>query len=737
MTVAVKQMSTVSMSAGRNTLAEMYREVSVMERLRGDDRVCHLFDYGVTKEFFWMVMRHYPISLRGWRTTEMQMGSPLWKSISLYLNVFDQVLESVQMLHSAEVVHYDIKCDNFLLSPIGGSIITPLSSSVADKDDIWKFTPRSDKPPFKVCACDFGTAVMWSHSTIASEREARGTECIRGPELIMSHAAGLCAEEREYPHPRFIPTAASPPHTVGVPGGCAEMTDQLRVELATERVVWERRCDAWRQAKQSDVWSLGCLLYELITSDYLFVDEGNNFQFIRVAREDQTLLDPVKMKPLECSPTLVSFLAFVLNRDHTQRPTLEQVAQRFRQDRHQIEAEVTKSNMAALAPPRSHNTDAAITSQLKRSVPRLKTTVFEYSSSPETSPRVSPRSLRRRPCSVVLNALQRDSTFLQTTVSRISRHVYLAGLGSVLQHEALSQYNITHAINCCDTTIALDGLEVMRLGNTQHIISRAANIMEFIQIASVSGGRVLVFDEGEAGRACLVVLLWLVYQFDILPLEAILYVARCRPTLNPDPEMITKLTKWSQGLSTLAPKLAPLRMEDTNDVQGSASGPRHRPAVSRVPTSVFQCLCGAVCVGIQSFTAKRSEASVVLPMHQEDQIKAALAKTYGYKLKELEWRLSSVSQLSGDFTRTVALEPVTSEVGPSEVERKGTMLEPSFWMLFRCKSCGFPTHALLSDDGGHAGSDDSSDAAVVVNFPVGPTGRIRNLKGYSFFRGLV
>ena len=63
----------------------------------------------------------------------------------------------VQVLAAKNVVHFDLKCDNILLSPLKGQ-----------EEHLWH--PTGSQPPFKVVLADFGTARQYTDSTAAHTR---------------------------------------------------------------------------------------------------------------------------------------------------------------------------------------------------------------------------------------------------------------------------------------------------------------------------------------------------------------------------------------------------------------------------------------------------------------------------------------------------------------------------------------------------------------------------------------
>lgn len=74
---------------------DVFSEVAILERFRGQQSVCQLLNYGVEGHSFVLVMRKYPTSLKAWRA---HITSPPAHHLRLYLHIFADIIAAKQVL---------------------------------------------------------------------------------------------------------------------------------------------------------------------------------------------------------------------------------------------------------------------------------------------------------------------------------------------------------------------------------------------------------------------------------------------------------------------------------------------------------------------------------------------------------------------------------------------------------------------------------------------------------------
>jgi len=258
-----------------HALVDVFSEVALLQAFASNPAVCQVWDYGVEGDNFVLVLRRYEASLAQWRASLPSDPGP---RLRLYFTIFADVLRAVQGVHAANVVHFDLKCDNVLLAPLPGRKAT----------DMWHTDPAAIDPAFRVVLADFGEGRAFGQLSPGSAvtTRNRGTECVKSPEMLL--VANAARKTRD-------------------------TYDRRRREGA---------------GAASDIWSLGCLLYELVTGQFLFHDPDWIRFFMRVTRSDSSVIPPEREAAVAHLPGLVPLLELMLTRDVRRRPTIPDVLRR-------------------------------------------------------------------------------------------------------------------------------------------------------------------------------------------------------------------------------------------------------------------------------------------------------------------------------------------------------------------------------------------------------------------------
>ena len=116
---------------------------------------------------FWISMECCRSSLKQWRATFDADAS----SLGLLFDIYEDVLNAIFALHAAGITHYDLKADNVFL----------------------RTDPMKEGGRDCVCIGDYGEACVIPGipaSSVFHSGRARGTECIKAPEMLLRGVAG-------------------------------------------------------------------------------------------------------------------------------------------------------------------------------------------------------------------------------------------------------------------------------------------------------------------------------------------------------------------------------------------------------------------------------------------------------------------------------------------------------------------------------------------------------------------
>ena len=269
----------------------VYSEIALFEAMEREPLVARLYDYGVRGDSFFVVMQHYPSSLKRWRSTQGPLEDEVTKNkMHIYFAIYAQCIDAIRTLEKYGVIHYDVKADNFLLEPIPG----------CSAEEFWN--PKDSEPPFRAVVTDFGESRLFSPFETAGTLHNRGTAYVKAPEMLT-------------------------------------LSNALKKDATDYNRQKQYKC-----GRSADIWALGCLLYEIIVGELLLYDADWICFFIRTVTPGNEILPLRSLATLDRLPSVKRFILWVLVRDPTRRPNLEDVKVEFDALRREVMRVSTPTN---------------------------------------------------------------------------------------------------------------------------------------------------------------------------------------------------------------------------------------------------------------------------------------------------------------------------------------------------------------------------------------------------------
>lgn len=537
--VAVKLLPLPKNIHDRCVVHEIFNEILVMEKFKANPRVCRMYDYGVDNDNYYIVMREYKTSLRNWRRRQ-----PLNLQIHrmpLYLHIFKKVLQLYQLLHANNVNHFDAKCDNIFIEPFDG---------VSD-EEFW--SSEAEYPCFEIVVGDFGESIVFSSDLDSYTQRHRGTECIKSPEM-------------------------------------------LKIERMHVRSQFYDRRKRVGASSSSDTWSLGCLLYELLTGEFLFDAFAGAQFYAQVTDDNSTLITQERYSRINYNNQLMDMLTYILIRDPMRRPSVNEILNKYLfwmkafpayEILYKIFKKEQEETGLQYAPadeiPEEKSSKVALPKQKMSIKPEEPEEDFTFDlATPHSSRLVKPtkiptrQSLPLRSNSIkqgrasfgfvpkpAVSPTTTDNSSNMSNPLPSGKQPYLWSKSDILFYTTHESYVIPERLFISSDFIASDRKRLHTLGIT-HIVncsmSTNANIYDncfsyftmnchlsdqgayaeylkafhFAREAIKCRGKVLVYSGKGLSRSVLFAILFVVHGFNLSTYEAYLFVKNHRPAMRPE-----------------------------------------------------------------------------------------------------------------------------------------------------------------------------------------------------------
>lgn len=468
---------------------------------------------------------------------------------------------------------------------------------------------------------DFGESRMFVNSEDEVCMRNKGTEYIKSPEMLL------------------ITVAAKKEH---------DKYDRRR-KVGTTRA--------------SDIWSLGCLLYELLTGEFLFYEADWVHFYIRCTSINEELLTEGRIDKLHQNTYLIDFLKYMLVRDPRHRPTIDKALKRFEH----LHALLVNAPPAPYRPPSSYQISSL--SEFEKTVQECQASMICKSS--------NFKQLRPSP-----------------SLLKITHDVYLCS--SIFLKENLTwlvNLGITHMVYSEVDESLLKRFQNVKIG--QNPLQSLAWVMDFLRSAHVTKGRILFVENNSSNiRECLLlclseIFLTSFYETWSLVNSQVLF-------MNIPVESLRTYSQYTQMQSKIKQYLA--LFPKYQCLCGSCSIILHRKKADPKNQVIRQCSCAWQYRNVDTSDCPSSGCGDFLNVLKDMHNISWPHLIWGFACKEdLLYCLSSQNKNEEQVLLCSMNLENNSEI-VRYIEKRPWRSGADQWGLYKCKVCHMWIYAVANDD---------------------------------------
>lgn len=267
-------------------LIDVFTEVSCLEILSRNKGVCRLFNYGVQGGEYWLVLEEGKKDLLNWRLSLSSLRETCSiADIMMCVALFEDACVIVRSVHEAGIIHFDLKCSNFLLR---GSPRVALEWWNSRKSHEYEVLPSGvlfladfGESLINKSSADNSSLVRGATNAFSEQNQTVSTPSPKrgGPTVLTSPKFRSLLKEEVWPGVDVKRARGSlfvqSPEMLTISSG-SKSSDFPQTNRRPRQKNGKK--EGWiafpSPSYPSDVWSLGCLLVELVTMSPLFAERA-------------------------------------------------------------------------------------------------------------------------------------------------------------------------------------------------------------------------------------------------------------------------------------------------------------------------------------------------------------------------------------------------------------------------------------------------------------------------------